>query len=65
MEIKMEKKIKIKKIKNAIFGRFYNFIYNYKIQNIILNKKRKKQKKMELYFEALDKGDGSQNLIQF
>ena len=29
------------------------------------NKKRKKQKKMELYFEALDKGDGSQNLIQF
>ena len=29
------------------------------------NKRRKKQKKMEQYFEALDKGDGSQNLIQF
>ena len=29
------------------------------------NKRRKKQKKMEQYFEVLDKGDGSQNLIKF
>ena len=29
------------------------------------NKRRKKQKTMEQYFEALDKGDGSQNLIKF
>ena len=29
------------------------------------NKKRNKKKKMEQYFEALDKGDGSQNLIKF
>ena len=29
------------------------------------NKRRNKKKKMEQYFEALDKGDGSQNLIKF
>ena len=29
------------------------------------NRKRNKKKKMEQYFEALDKGDGSQNLIKF
>ena len=30
-----------------------------------INKRRNKKKKMEQYFEALDKGDGSQNLIKF